>query len=243
VIRRLRLELPGRAPRPAKQTVRLLAVADEHDPALDHAANRQALGRLDGVLGCGDLEPDYLSFLADAFHAPLALVRGNHDRGANWEATRQRIAAPLDGRVETIAGLDVIGLSWPGRGRGRAARSELAAWRQAIGAYLRALLRGRQQRIVISHVPPLGHGDVASDPYHTGFAAYDWLRRRLRPPLWLHGHTPTAAGEHWRLQRDSTTLINVTGAVLIELAPAGATIGRHGATHSAPAAADSGEGE
>jgi hypothetical protein len=229
VTRRLTLSLAGPGivggPNlPADAPVRLLAVSDEHDPALEHQVNREALGRLDAVLGCGDLEPAYLCFLADAFKAPLALVRGNHDRGANWEATRAQVAAPLEGQIESVRGIDVIGLSWPGRRGGRAARSELSAWLQAAAAYLRALARGGRPRIVISHVPPRGHGDVADDPYHTGFAAYGWLARRLRPLLWLHGHTPTAAGDHWRGRLGETELANVTGAVLVEIWPARATI-------------------
>jgi Icc-related predicted phosphoesterase len=204
--------------------IRLLAVSDERAPALDSEINRAQLGRLDGILGCGDLEPAYLCFLADAFAAPLALVRGNHDRGAAWEDTSQQIAQPLDGRIESMRGIDIVGLSWPGQRSGRAERSELSAWWQAIAAYVRARRRGRRLRIVISHAPPRGHGDVATDPYHTGFAAYAWLCRRLRPLLWLHGHTPTAGGEQWRTRLGQTTLANVTGAVLIELHRDGATI-------------------
>jgi hypothetical protein len=42
---------------------------------------------------------------------------------------------------------------------------------------------------------------------------------RIRPPLWLHGHTPLAACRDWIVVRDRTTVVNVTGAVLIELHP------------------------
>ena len=35
--------------------IRLLAVSDAPDPALEHEVNRQALGQLDGIVGCGDL--------------------------------------------------------------------------------------------------------------------------------------------------------------------------------------------
>jgi hypothetical protein len=72
--------------------------------------------------------------------------------------------------------------------------------------------------IVISHVPPLGAGDMPSAAgYHRGFRGYSWLMGRLRPPLWLHGHTPLAATTEWQIQRGSTTLVNVTGAVVIEI--------------------------
>jgi hypothetical protein len=41
--------------------------------------------------------------------------------------------------------------------------------------------------------------------------------RRLRPPLWLHGHTPLAAMSDWHIQKGPTMLVNVTGAVIIEI--------------------------
>jgi uncharacterized protein len=219
VIRRLRLPLPetARGQGAGRDAIRLLAVADDRDTALDHEHNRRELGAVDAVLGCGDLDPDYLAFVADAFGAPLLLVRGNHDRGAAWENGRQRIATPLEAEIEAVAGIHVLGLSWPGPARGRAARSELAAWRQAIGAWLRSRLRRTAPQVVISHVPPLGRGDAADDPYHTGFAAYRWLLRRLRPAVWLHGHTHPAQTPDWRSQMGATSLANVTGAVLVEL--------------------------
>ncbi len=218
MIRRLNLTWPQAAAAPARreQPIRLLAVSDQVESGLEFERNRSALEPLDGILGCGDLEPDYLAFLADAFRVPLLFVRGNHDRGANWHATRGALPRALDGRIEQLVGLSVAGLSWPGEKRGRAIRDELAAWQQALPVALRAALR-RGPQIVISHVPPRGQGDTPGDAYHRGFAAYKWLNRRLQPLLWLHGHTALAATEHWRVDEGPTTLVNVTGAVMIEL--------------------------
>jgi uncharacterized protein len=225
MIRRLKLTAPRGvlAVRPG-EVVRLLAVSDERVPSFDHQVNRDRLGRVDAIVACGDLEPDYLAFLADAFQAPLLLVRGNHDRGGAWEAGHGRIPTAIDGRVETIGGLRALGLSWPGPARGRAARTDLGAWRQVLWAYLISLVSRPRPQLVLSHVPPAEHGDVPEDPYHSGFSAYRWLCRRLQPLLWLHGHTPTAAAADWRERLGRTTLINVTGAVLIELRPAAAIV-------------------
>lgn len=198
-----------------QQSVRLLAVSDEPVSSLSDARNREAIEPIDAVLGCGDLEPDYLGFLADAFNAPLLYVRGNHDRGGAWEAGRRLVPVSLSGRLERVAGLDFAGLSWPAFERERAERSETSAAMQALRLYLLAATRRRRPDIILSHVPPRAAGDIPSDPYHTGFAAYRWLCRRLRPALWLHGHTTVAAAEHWRSALGSTTLINVTGATLI----------------------------
>ena len=53
--------------------------------------------------------------------------------------------------------------------------------------------------------------------YHRGFAGYRWLCRRLKPRLWIHGHSALAAVADWRQDWGGTTLVNVTGAVLVEM--------------------------
>lgn len=203
-------------------TIRILAASDDPDPVLDHAHNRDALGRIDLIVGCGDLEADYLTFLGDAFRAPLLYVRGNHDRGAAWEATRRLAPEPLvDARVHHVLGIPILGLSWPGEARGRAARDEFGAWAQTLRVRLPRVRRSGDRPLVISHVPPRGAGDDPEDPYHLGFAAYRSLARRLHPPLWLHGHTTIATVASTRARLDETLLINVTGSLLVTLHAAG----------------------
>ena len=204
--------------------IRLLAVSDDVDPALDHAVNREALGHLDAIVGCGDLEPSYLSFLGDAFGVPVAFVRGNHDRGAQWSGTVGHGPKPLvSGRPIKLDGIIVIPLEWPGVEHDRALRDEWRAWFDVVRA--RAGLLGRRLRrdsapvLVVSHAPPRGVGDVAADRYHLGFVAYRWLLERLRPPLWLHGHTTLASVADWRASLGPSTVANVTGSILVELVP------------------------
>jgi predicted phosphodiesterase len=86
--RRLTVVWPDQRPFESRNgaPIRLLAVSDAIDPALDHRTNREAIGPLDVILGCGDLEPGYLGFLGDAFGVRVLYVRGNHDRGGEWSA-------------------------------------------------------------------------------------------------------------------------------------------------------------
>lgn len=221
--RRLVIDWPAHVPLPAgaQLPLRLLAVSDERDVGLERAENRAAIGAIDGVLGGGDLESDYLCFLGDAFRVPLLYVRGNHDRGAGWAAGSESIPRPVGAAGQWLAGINIRGLSWPGDPRWGARRDEGAGWSQSAGFYLRARLTGRPH-IILSHAPPRGLGDARSDPYHTGFAGYRWLCRSLRPVLWLHGHTTLASVEALSTQTQSTTLVNVTGAVLIQINPVAA---------------------
>ena len=206
----------GRDGRP----IRFLATSDMAEPALEHAANREGVGPLDGILGCGDLDLDWLVFLGDAFNTPLVYVRGNHDRDGEWNHRPLKAPGWLEaGRIERVAKIPIVGLEWPGVDQQGNRRRPWLAWRQALGIgwqLIRARLWG-EPLIVISHVPPAGVGDVPTDPYHKGFDAYRWLLDRLQPPLWLHGHTTAASVVRMVEHSGRTEVVNTTGAMLVEL--------------------------
>jgi hypothetical protein len=219
--KRLTIEWPDPAPFRGRDgaPIRLLAVSDVLEPTLIDARNRAAVSPVDLIVGCGDLDCDDLAFIADGFNAPMIYVHGNHDAPERW---RQRGDICPEAIHSTAilrrAGLSIAGLTWPGhRGKG-GYRSERTAWSQAMRLATRRLGH-LDPMIVLSHVPPLGAGDVPTDAYHRGFKGYRWLLERLEPTLWLHGHTPLAATTDWKLHQGHTVVVNVTGAVVIDLLP------------------------
>ena len=224
--RRLTVVWPDEHPFRARhgEPIRILAVSDDVDPALEHAVNRDALGRLDAIVGAGDLEPTYLAFLGDAFKVPVAYVRGNHDRGGRWaQSVRSAPSHLCSGDVVDVSGLTMAAFEWPGLHADRAPRDELNAWRDVLRASRSLLLRrltGRRAPVlVLSHAPPRGVGDHEANRYHLGYAAYRWLLDRLHPPLWLHGHVNPATIVDWRERYNGSLVANVTGSVIVELVP------------------------
>jgi uncharacterized protein len=204
----------GRKGRP----IRILAASDEDDPALDQAANRDSLGRIDLLVGCGDLSPEYLAFLADAFHGPFVYVLGNHDHGGPWPALDRLPMTTVGLDARAIPGITLLALPWPAPRSGIAKHDEGAAWRQILSILgFRLLWPGSTSWLVVSHAPPRDAGDTPDDPYHVGFRAYRMLLDRLRPRLWLHGHTTRASAPNPLVHHGATTLVNVTGSVLVEL--------------------------
>ncbi len=199
--------------------VRILAVSDEPDPSLDSPATREGLGKLDMIIGAGDLQPEYLAFVSDAFHAPLRYVRGNHDVGSAWTHTeRTLLPEPMpEATVVSEAGLSLIGFSGsPVYSHRGLEVSATRMWSRAIRGWIRA--RGREPILIVSHTPPRDVNDD-DDLTHRGFTSFRWLADRLRAPLWLHGHTALVRrGLDDRCARYGDTLFyNCTGATLIEL--------------------------
>src|ERR671924_2084572 len=118
MIRRMTIVWPDPAPFRDRdgRPIRWLAVSDDEEPALEYEANRADLGELDAIVGAGDLQPDYLGFLADAFGVPLRYVRGNHDRGGRWAETSARLTpqALETAMLDDLDGLPILTLEWPG---------------------------------------------------------------------------------------------------------------------------------
>ena len=219
---RLRVRWPDPAPFAGRgRPIRVLAVSDEPDPSLDSPATRERIGSVDFIVGAGDLQPEYLLFVADGFHAPLHYVRGNHDVGAAWgHSERRHLPEPMrDGTVVHEAGIPLIGFSGSPRYNQRGMQvSSLGMWWKVVSAWVGA--RRARPLLVVTHAPPRDVNDD-QDLAHRGFTAFRWLADRLGPPLWVHGHTALVRrGIDDRLaERHGTLFYNCTGATLIELVP------------------------
>ena len=220
---RLRVRWPDPTPFAARggRPIRVLAISDEPDPSLDSPQTRDGLGKIDLIIGAGDLQPEYLSFVTDAFHAPLRYVRGNHDVGAAWAHTeRALLPEPMpDARPITELGIRILAFSGSPTYSGRGLEvSGPAMWVRAVFGWIRAARHG--PLLVVTHAPPRGVNDD-TDLAHRGFTSFRWLLDRLAPPLWLHGHTALVRRgiDDRSASHEGTLLYNCTGATLVELVP------------------------
>ncbi len=135
--------------------IRILAVSDEPDLSIDSAVTRERIGAVDLIIGAGDLEPDYLSFVADAFHAPLQLHPRKPRRRRGLEPHPPRAAAGGDARRPPRAGggLPLLGFSGSPIYSDRGMQvSSLGMWAKVIGSWS-AAHRARPV-IVVTHAPP-----------------------------------------------------------------------------------------
>ncbi len=194
--------------------LRLLAVSDEVEPQLVDERTVAAQGRVDLVVGCGDLPSDYLDVLSTVYSAPLLFVRGNHDlpgRQGDYPA-----AAEIDGRVVREQGLLIAGLEGSIR-YSDGAHQYTERQMMAKVLTLRVRLGARRLDILITHGPPAGVNE-GSDAPHRGLKAVRRAVEWMRPRYLLHGHIHPYGREIPReAMLGETRVINVVGHRMLEI--------------------------
>ncbi len=178
--------------------MRILAVSDQIVDFLYSPKVRERLGKIDVILGCGDLPYYYLEYLMTMLDAPLYYVHGNHDPLVEYSSGRGTKTAPeggdnIDMRCVNAGGLLIAGLEGCIRyrpdGNHQYTQNEmtLRALKLLPGLSYNRLAHGRWLDILIAHSPPFGIHN-GPDNAHTGFRAISDIIRMFQPRYMLHGH-------------------------------------------------------
>lgn len=196
--------------------MKILLLADEESPFL---WDYYCPGRLDGIdlmISCGDLHPDYLSFLATMGRAPLLYVHGNHD--GLYETHPPEGCICIEDQVVKVGGLRILGL---GGCRWYSGGPHQYTERQMEKRIRR--LRGTLQRsggvdLIVTHAPARGFGDDGDLP-HQGFNAFNDLLDQCGPRYLVHGHVHATynANRPRVTRRKDTTMINCFQRYVLEL--------------------------
>lgn len=215
--------------------MRILTVSDKIEPVLYGPYLRERVGKIDLILGCGDLPGYYLEYIVGLLDAPLFFVHGNHDRpaapdperpdGSDKRADMIEWGVNLHGRAVRYQGVLLAGLEGCRMYNPNAPfqYSERQAGWQVFGLLQRLrwnrLRYGRRLDILITHAPPRGIHDAADLP-HQGFTSYLKLLRAARPALMIHGHTHVYnRNDVTESDFSATRIINTYGYRVLELAP------------------------
>lgn len=196
--------------------MKILTISDRVEPLLyDHfdAANFPGINL---ILSCGDLPPEYLSFLVSKFNVPLFYVRGNHD--IRYESSPPDGCENLDGRLTRFQGINILGLEGSRWYNGGPIQYTEGQMRQKIRMLQLKIWWGRGIDIVITHAPPR-HIHDAEDPCHRGFKSFQTLIDRHRPGYLIHGHIHTrfTRPQQRITQVNQTRVLNTFGYHLIEV--------------------------
>jgi Icc-related predicted phosphoesterase len=195
---------------------RLLAISDEIQEQLLDQRTAEGIGKINLILGCGDLPAEYLDKICDVYDAPLLFVRGNHDAPAGLGDYPE--GAEIDGLVRSEQGLLIAGLEGCRRySNGPHQYGEWQMMAKVIGLELR--LRRRPLDILITHGPPAGINE-GDDFAHKGLRAVRRAAEWMNPRLMLHGHVhPYGSLAAREADLNGTRVINVVGHRVLEMDP------------------------
>lgn len=194
--------------------MKILCIADEESQAYWDYFRPEKLKDVDLILSCGDLKPQYLTFLVTMGHAPLFYVHGNHD--TNYERIPPEGCECIDDRVITYRGLRIAGFG--GCLRYRPGDYQYTERQMRTHIIRQAFRLRRGVDIVVAHAPVRNHGDLPNHT-HQGFEAFLTLIERFRPSYFLHGHVHMDYGRNIRRENEylGTKIINVSGTYILEV--------------------------
>ena len=196
--------------------MRILTVSDFVEPSLYANFEPDRFQGIDLVLSCGDLPPEYLSFLVHAFKVPLYYVRGNHD--IRYDTSPPEGCIDLHSRMVEHQGLKLLGLEgsrWYNGGPNQYTEKQM---RKMIQQLRPGLWWRKGVDLIITHAPPR-HIHDAEDLCHRGFKSFNRLIERYAPAYFIHGHIHAHFNDQAeRITRvDQTNVVNSYGHFIFEI--------------------------
>ncbi len=194
----------------------ILVLADEESKYLWDYFEKSKLDGVDLIISCGDLKPQYLSFLATFAKVPILYVHGNHD--AIYDTTPPDGCICIDDNLYVYNGIRILGLGGSQCYNFGAYQYSEREMRSRIFKLRRKLRKYGGFDILVTHAPALELNDGEDLP-HKGFQAFRDLLDKYKPKYFLHGHVHLTY--NWQQQRictynDTTTVINAYERYLFE---------------------------
>ena len=179
--------------------MRILAIADEESAYLWDYFEKSKLEGIDLIISCGDLAPEYLSFLATFTSAPVLYVHGNHD--SKYEKHPPEGCICSEDQIYVFQGIRILGLGGSMRYRPGSHQYTEGQMRARIRKLWFQLFRHRGFDILVTHAPAYQLNDGRDLP-HQGFQAFISLMEKYRPRFFLHGHVHKSYGrQHKRYDK------------------------------------------
>ncbi len=196
--------------------MRVLLLADIESKALWDFYRREELEGVDLILSCGDLNAEYLSFLATMSSAPVLYVHGNHD--AKYRTRPPEGCICVDDTVYNYKGLRILGLGGSMRYKDDDWQYTESEMRTRIKKLRFKIWRSRGFDILLTHAPAKDLNDGEDLPHH-GFEIFNELMDKYEPNYFIHGHVHMNYGRsHVREdERGKTRVINAFERYMIDI--------------------------
>lgn len=165
--------------------MRILVLADEESKYYWDYFEQSKLDGIDLILSCGDLKPEYLSFLATFAKVPILYVRGNHDD--IYETNPPEGCICIENQIYTYQGIRILGLGGSIRYRkGKNQYTQTEMWGRVRRLWWK-MKKSKGIDILLTHAPAYHINDGEDGP-HEGFEAFKYILETYRPKCFIHGH-------------------------------------------------------
>lgn len=175
--------------------MRILAISDTESKYLWDYFEKSKLEGIDLIISCGDLDPNYLSFLATFTTAPVLYVHGNHD--VKYEKKPPEGCICIENQIYVYKGIRILGLG--GSMRYNDGEHQYTDW-EMMGRvrklWFQFFRRGGID-ILVSHAPAYQLNDGRDLP-HQGFKVFRRLMEKYKPKFFLHGHVHMSYGRQYK---------------------------------------------
>lgn len=165
--------------------MKILFLADEESKVYWDYFKKEQFEGIDLIISCGDLKPEYLSFLATLVPVPLLYVHGNHDDKYDKRPPEGCIC--IEDRIYNFNGIRILGLGGSYRYKDGVNQYTEQQMARRIAKLKLKLTINRGFDILVTHSPAYGFHD-GEDQCHRGFDSFNRLINTYHPKYFVHGH-------------------------------------------------------
>lgn len=196
--------------------MKILLLADEESKYYWDYFEKSKLDGIDLILSCGDLAPQYLSFIATFSKAPVLYVHGNHDKC--YAETPPEGCVCIDDDVYNYKGIRIMGLGGCmsyNYGEHQYTQKEMTKRAKKLR---RKVKKQGGIDILLTHSPAYQLND-SDDLPHTGFEAFLEIMDVYKPKLFVHGHVHINYGRDFKREcvYNETKVINAYERFIIDI--------------------------
>ena len=137
--------------------MRILVLADVESKYLWDYFEKEKLDGIDLILSCGDLKPQYLSFLASFSKVPILYVHGNHDDC--YEIAPPDGCICIENKIYVYRGVRIMGLGGSIRYNNGKNQYTQAQMKQRVRKMWLSIKKHKGIDILLTHSPAAGVND------------------------------------------------------------------------------------
>jgi len=172
--------------------MKILVVSDIESNYIWDFFDKSNFKDVECVISCGDLKPNYLSFLVTMLAVPVFYVHGNHDK--QYLITPPEGCDCIEDKVINFRGIRIAGLGGSIEYKG----GPFQYTEEKMQKRVKKLIRSSKNSIdiFVSHSPTYEIGDNPMSQCHIGFRCFYSIYDHLKPKYHLYGHNHFTYSSH-----------------------------------------------